>query len=38
MKNIFLKIGSFFKVVFDGIVEGRARRARLDLQYRMRHY
>lgn len=38
MKAILIKIGNFFRVVFDGIVEGRARRAKLDLQYRMRNY
>lgn len=38
MKTILIKIGNFFRIVFEGIVEGRARRARLDLQYRMRHY
>lgn len=32
------KILNFFRVVFEGIVEGRARRARLDLSYRMRNY
>jgi len=38
MKQVFLSIGRFFRIVFEGIVEGRARRAQLNLSYRMRNY
>jgi len=38
MKKVFNSICNFFRIVFEGIVEGRARRAKLNLAYRMRNY
>lgn len=35
---MFKKVVNFFRIVFEGIVEGRARRAQLNLSYRMRNY